>query len=194
MKSNNYIGFLYPAYNDIHAIESLVQNIDEHAEVICFHAQQAAEKILKNVFERNGKIPKQTHSLRELLSQAIDEGWLEASFDEVRMASHLQQYAVAVRYSDTPDIQVADALQSIVECNKLSDMIERSGYETIKINVPATFLRDIEIAEKTTEPSKNISTKKQVRTVEATCANARKRAAEQTKNDSTNLKSSGPKR
>lgn len=137
-----YEGLLYPAHKDILAIETLSQDIDQHCEVIAFHAQQAAEKILKNVFEINGTVPPKTHSIYELLSEAIENKWLEATQQEIRASSHLSKYAVVIRYTDTPDINRGEALEAILECNMLSDMIERAGYPAIKITVSARNLAD----------------------------------------------------
>ena len=44
-------GFLYAASKDISALETLRRDsVSEHAEAIAFHAQQAAEKMLKSIF------------------------------------------------------------------------------------------------------------------------------------------------
>jgi HEPN domain-containing protein len=47
---DKYQGFLYAAYKDILAVESLCEFGNVHFEAIAFHAQQAAEKILKKRF------------------------------------------------------------------------------------------------------------------------------------------------
>lgn len=61
--NDEYAGYLYAAHKDILAIEALAQDIDTHSEAIAFHEQQAAEKILKNVFDINCVKPAKTHNL-----------------------------------------------------------------------------------------------------------------------------------
>ena len=97
---NKYKGFLYPAYKDVLAIEALAHDIDKHCEVIAFHAQQAAEKILKNVLEENGIVPPKTYDIAELLKIAADKEYLKPTQKEIRAATHLSAYAVIVRYAD----------------------------------------------------------------------------------------------
>ncbi len=135
-----YPGYLYAAYKDVLAIEALSQNIDIHCEVIAFHAQQAAEKMIKNVFEANGVTPSKTHHLDDLLMEAINNKWLTATQEEIRCAIHLSHYAVAARYADTPDIGRGEALNAVLDCNKLSKLIENAGYPALAINTKATFL------------------------------------------------------
>ena len=139
--SAEYTGYLYVAHKDILAIEALAQDIDTHSEVIAFHAQQAAEKMLKNVFETNGVMPAKTHRIDDLLTEAIDKAWLSVSQEEIRAAIHLSHYAVAVRYTDTSDIGRGEAVNAILDCNRLSEAIERGGYLALKIDVQTNLLQ-----------------------------------------------------
>ena len=76
MADTEYTGFMYAAHRDVLVVENLAKEIDPYTEAIAFHSQQAAEKMVKNVFIQNGIVPSKTHSVDELLSKAIDSGWL----------------------------------------------------------------------------------------------------------------------
>lgn len=76
MADTEYTGFMYAAHRDVLIVENLAKEIDPYTEAIAFHSRQAAEKMVKNVFIQNGIVPSKTHSVDELLSKAIDSGWL----------------------------------------------------------------------------------------------------------------------
>ena len=77
MADEEYTGFMYAAHRDVLVIEALAKDVDPYTEAIAFHSQQAAEKMVKNVFVQNGTVPGKTHSVDELLSSAIEAGWLQ---------------------------------------------------------------------------------------------------------------------
>lgn len=64
-------------------------------ELVCFHAQQAAEKAIKAVLLRHGISFPLTHNIEHLLSLA-ERGGVALS-DEVRNAGFLAPYAVETR-------------------------------------------------------------------------------------------------
>ncbi len=69
--------------------------------MICFHAQQAAEKYLKAFLVFRGVRPDRTHDLRALLAKCVD---LEAELLPLDAdCRNLNDYAVDVRYPDVTD-------------------------------------------------------------------------------------------
>ena len=65
-------------------------------EDLCFHAQQAAEKALKAVYQHHGKRFRYTHDLDELVTGLTKEGI--AVPPEVLEAASLTPYAWEARY------------------------------------------------------------------------------------------------
>ena len=98
MADTEYTGFMYAAHRDVLVVENLAKEIDPYTEAIAFHSQQAAEKMVKNVFIQNGIVPSKTHSVDELLSKAIDSGWLSVEPPVIDAAINISMHAVAARY------------------------------------------------------------------------------------------------
>ena len=70
-------------------------------DTICFHAQQAAEKMLKAFLVSRGQTAGRTHDLVALLGQAVAAGGqLETLESDCRL---LTPYAVMFRYPGPPD-------------------------------------------------------------------------------------------
>ena len=71
---------------------------EDLADVVCFHAQQTAEKALKAAPIVAGKEPLRTHDLPRLLGELAegDERW-----EEIRLACEsLSDFAVSPRYPE----------------------------------------------------------------------------------------------
>lgn len=66
-------------------------------ELMCMHAQQAAEKALKAVLVHHGTAPPYTHDIRRLLLLVAVHVDVPA---DVNNAGDLTRYAVAARYPD----------------------------------------------------------------------------------------------
>jgi HEPN domain-containing protein len=65
-------------------------------EDLCFHAQQAAEKAIKAIYQHYGKSFRYTHDLDELITGLQNEGIIIPS--EVMEAALLTSYAWEARY------------------------------------------------------------------------------------------------
>lgn len=140
--ASTYTGFLYAASKDIAALEALVDDgIEKHCEIVAFLAQQAAEKMVKSVYTKNGMVPNKTHSVDELLAGAIEQGWLVADETAIDAATNVSMHAVAARYTQMPDINKGEALQAIMNCNVIAAMLENNGYDNIQVNVAAYPLK-----------------------------------------------------
>jgi HEPN domain-containing protein len=93
------------AEEDCLAVEELYKiSVRRFAAIICFHAQQCAEKYLKALLVSHNIEPQRTHSLEMLLDLIVDEvPELEQCRD---MLTGLTPYSVEYRYpgvAATPD-------------------------------------------------------------------------------------------
>ena len=92
---------LRKAAQDEYVLDRLVAEDDAPVEVFGFHAQQAAEKLLKAVLVAAGAVYPRTHRLTELTDLLRTAGiQVPAKFDELR---HLTPFAVEFRYEVTPE-------------------------------------------------------------------------------------------
>ena len=134
MNHNNADGILYDAQKDAEAAVNLFVNIDASG-IVSFHAQQAAEKMVKHVFELNGVEYRKIHDIDKLLVEAINYRWLRnVSCDEIENARLLSLCAVFGRYAGALTTR-DDALEAIERCNKIADILEQNGYPAVRINV-----------------------------------------------------------
>jgi hypothetical protein len=91
---------LAKAAQDEYVLDSLQNDPNAPTEVYGFHAQQAAEKLLKAVLSHAGVEYPRTHQLSELLDLATDNSIaLPPDFEELR---YLSPYAVEFRYDVLP--------------------------------------------------------------------------------------------
>jgi HEPN domain-containing protein len=67
-------------------------------DTVCFHAQQAAEKMLKALLVFHGQLPPRTHDLVALLAQCTRIHPSLAALEDA--CRRLTFYAIAVRYPD----------------------------------------------------------------------------------------------
>jgi len=89
------------AAGDERAVGALLGASSIPDEVIGFHAQQAAEKLLKALLSHRRVAFRRTHDLTELLDLLAADGVeIPAEIAEVR---RLGPYAVEFRYEDIPD-------------------------------------------------------------------------------------------
>jgi HEPN domain-containing protein len=86
-------------------------------EIVCFHSQQAVEKIIKCYLVSQGHEPLKTHDLQVLMEMCID---INALFDDVyEEAITLTSYAVRVRYPTELDITEQDAATALENADKV---------------------------------------------------------------------------
>ncbi|WP_296010328.1 HEPN domain-containing protein [uncultured Adlercreutzia sp.] len=136
-------GFLYAAGKDVQAIEALAADgVENHCEIISFLSQQAAEKMVKSIFVKNGVVPNKTHNVDDLLATAIENEWLAATETAIDAASNVSMHAVAARYTQMPDITRGEALQAIADCNAIAKLLADNGYDFVQIEVEASYLHD----------------------------------------------------
>ena len=96
-------------------------------EDLCFHAQQAAEKALKAVYQHQGKRFRYTHDLEELISGLRDQG-IDVP-PEVEAAAPLTSFASEARY---PGLSEPVTEQEYQEAVRQAETVLRWARESIK--------------------------------------------------------------
>jgi len=95
----------------ITAHKALLDESEIFPDIICFHAQQAAEKYLKAYLVFLEKEFPKTHALEDLvlLASITDPG----SNNLFTIASELSPYAVEIRYPDSLSPSLEDAREAV---------------------------------------------------------------------------------
>ena len=95
---SNYTAWLSKAENDFLNIRNNLQSDRVPWDTICFHPQQAAEKMLKAFLVYHGQTPVRTHDLIVLLARCIDlDRDLKVAEEDCR---RLTVYGIGSRYPD----------------------------------------------------------------------------------------------
>jgi HEPN domain-containing protein len=93
-------------------------------EVICFHCQQAAKKLLKAVLAKNGQDIPRTHDLPQLLDLVAVLCPALASLED--LALELNDFSVVVRYPAHIPLENKDAMKAL-------KAVERIRAEILKV-------------------------------------------------------------
>ena len=86
------------ADSDLLNIRNNLAADDVPTDTICFHAQQAIEKLLKALLIANGRDITKTHDLVKLLTDAADIATELLQYEE--QMEEISEYGVAIRYPD----------------------------------------------------------------------------------------------
>src|SRR5437868_1227310 len=117
---SNYEAWAKRAESDLLASRVLAATANPPWEIICFHAQQAAEKFLKAFLIKNGWSLRKTHDLSTLLAEAVrHDGKLAALDSECR---ELTPYIISGRYPDLP-VDEAAGRNAIESAEKLASAL-----------------------------------------------------------------------
>ena len=107
------------AKNDLDSAVFLLGVKPRQLEIICYHAQQCAEKALKSLLVlKDVEIPR-THDLKHLVSHVTTLGFDVGSL-LIELAG-LQPYAVAVRYPFELDLEAGDEDTALQFASKIYD-------------------------------------------------------------------------
>lgn len=98
------------ARDDLRSAEFLTQLHPQPREIICFHAQQCAEKSLKGMLVLEGRRPPRTHDLEELAG-LLGDRVLKTGVDE--SLETLNAYAVVTRYPSVTEVTDADVTTAL---------------------------------------------------------------------------------
>lgn len=124
VKRGFVVQWIRSADNDLAAAKHLLSGGAELIPGAVFHAQQAAEKLLKAVLVwHQVEFPK-THDIGRLtdLLKTVDSGLA----DRVREASGLTPYAIEARYpSDLPEPTLAEAREALSIATRVRDTVLR---------------------------------------------------------------------
>jgi HEPN domain-containing protein len=122
--------WLLKANEDLLVVNKLTEFEMIATSSVCFHCQQAVEKLLKAFLIRNGVEIKKTHNIEYLLAECSD---FDSDFSEID-PKNLSDFGVDVRYpgdmyfpSDAETMEhkeIAESVKELVE-NKLSDLIDK---------------------------------------------------------------------
>ena len=93
-----YQAWLTKAERDLLNVENNLAASRTPWDTVCFHAQQATEKVLKAFLVHHGKRPPRTHDLVALLARCVDTG---ADLRDLEGdCRDLTFFAVSARYPD----------------------------------------------------------------------------------------------
>ena len=90
-------------------------------EIICYHCQQAIEKLLKGVLISRGVTIKKTHDLG-LLAEMLQE-YTEVDEKYLEMCDDLTPYGVKIRYPQELFIEEYHVKKALEETQKLYDWL-----------------------------------------------------------------------
>ena len=95
---SNHTSWVEKAEHDLLVIRNNLAADEVPWDMVCFHAQQAAEKLLKGFLVQGGRLPPRTHDLVALLGECVElQAGLEPLEDDCKL---LTIYAVEPRYPD----------------------------------------------------------------------------------------------
>ena len=91
-------------------------------EIVCYHCQQSAEKILKAFLIYSGVKPEKTHDLEFLRNKC---GKIDKSFDEIaEKCARLNDYSSQTRYPMEIEITDGDTISALKDSQKISDFVK----------------------------------------------------------------------
>lgn len=121
--------WFHKADNDLQNIQNNLAADEIPTDTICFHAQQAIEKILKGVLVAQGKNVSKTHDLVRLLTEVL-EFIPELSLYEDSL-EEITEYGVAVRY---PNGFSEPSLEEAVKAYDTAKEIRTQILEKMRLN------------------------------------------------------------
>ena len=136
--------YMAAAEADVRLVQHLVADIDVYPEAVCYHCEQAVEKMLKQMWMDNGMMPRRTHDLSDLLGVACERNWITATGDELAAANFLNAYATKFKYIRMRESEHGEALEAVSSLNAIADMLDRNGYKNLAIETPTHFMHDEE--------------------------------------------------
>jgi HEPN domain-containing protein len=109
------------ADNDFEAANQLASFHFPKIEIICYHCQQSAEKILKAFLVCSDKNPPKVHDLEELrgLCENIDNTFIELKKESIR----LNDYSSQPRYPFGLEISEADMRLAIKDSERIREFV-----------------------------------------------------------------------
>ena len=107
------------ASKDISSAKYLLDMRPVPLEIICYHCEQTAEKVLKGYLIHHDVEPPKTHDLRLLCKMCAD---FDKTFDEISQSCvNLTAYGVQTRYPFEIEILDSDMQKAIVDADYVMD-------------------------------------------------------------------------
>ena len=104
-------------------------------EIVCFHSQQAAEKIIKCYLVSKDVEPPKIHDMQVLIEMCIE---FDDEFNDIYVeATTLTNYAVRLRYPTELGLEETDTIQAINNADKVMAFVKNKL--DIDINNRITF-------------------------------------------------------
>jgi HEPN domain-containing protein len=111
------------ADHDLGTAVVINQYIPDYSDTLAFHCQQAVEKYIKCLLEKNGFAFKRSHDLRYLLDLLNDS--IPVSLDLYEKILKLNAYSVELRYPDIKiELTVADRNAAISIAQEFRDFFK----------------------------------------------------------------------
>lgn len=120
--------FLDKSYKDYQHVLKTLRNFDPQTEdycIICYHLQQAIEKLLKGYLYAKGVDFKKTHDIFMLYKKALDSGFVENTTLQ-QLAPMLTTWEATTRYDICLDLNVEDIQQCIQLYESLYSWVQSS--------------------------------------------------------------------
>lgn len=116
-----YLEWINYGIKDLESAKYLQGMYPPPLEIICYHCQQSAEKMLKAYLIKSGKEPKKTHDLEELYKEILKtDKNIEQIFDQ---CLNLTDFAVNTRYPYQLDLTLEDVIIAIEDAEKIKKCI-----------------------------------------------------------------------
>lgn len=110
------------AMMDLNSAEFLRGMHPVPVEIICYHCEQSAEKLLKGVLVRFEIEPPKTHDLIQLCKLCCT---VDPKFEQLSDACvELTPYGVQVRYPSNLELDESDMECALKECRRIHDFIQ----------------------------------------------------------------------
>ncbi|MBN2651511.1 MAG: HEPN domain-containing protein [Spirochaetales bacterium] len=110
-RDEEFLRWIDVAQDDYDAAILLAQAHKPLLEIVCFHCQQSAEKLLKSFIVKNSGEIKKTHDLVEILKKCTE---IDSEFEKLKQRCiDLTDYSVEIRYPYPYEINDADMRKAI---------------------------------------------------------------------------------
>lgn len=123
MDKNDWLKWVEYAENDFEAAKILSLQLKPKHEIVCYHCQQCAEKMLKGyIASNNGRLQK-THDLVVLCEVCAT---YDADFEKIIVnCSDLTIYSSEVRYPNILDIEYYNMQNAIKDAIQIKEFVLR---------------------------------------------------------------------
>ncbi|MCL2158341.1 MAG: HEPN domain-containing protein [Oscillospiraceae bacterium] len=99
-------------------------------EIICYHCQQSAEKMLKGFLISNSIEAPKTHDLQQLRKMCLN---IDCNFETLKgMCTDLNPYGVQPRYPNEIEVFETDVENALRNIQKMIDFFEGQGISVTK--------------------------------------------------------------